>query len=113
MQYMVWKDADFAESQIEKTMDALFANGQLIHLLEPSEELRLHQAIDRLARLDEVDDMLLTRLRFAYNLHFDLPVELIESAKAGAGVPLGAQKTWLSLSKCCRQRKWAVPDITS
>ena len=97
MQYMVWKNADFAESQIEKTMDALFANGQLIHLLEPSEELRLHQAIDRLARLDEVDDMLLTRLRFAYNLHFELPVELIECAKAGAGVPLGRAKNLAQL----------------
>lgn len=85
MKCMIWKDTDFAKERIAHTADQIFANEQLIHLLEPSAILRLHQTIDRLSDLDDIDSMMLTRLRFACNLHFDLPVELRLSVKREAG----------------------------
>ena len=97
MRYVIWNDADFTEEKIASTADKILANEALIHLLEPSEELRLHQAIERMAKLDDIDNMMLTRLRFAYNLHFDLPVELRKCADAGTGVPVGEAKSFAEL----------------
>lgn len=97
MRYVIWNDADFREEKIASTADKILANEALIHLLEPSEELRLHQAIERMAKLDDIDNMMLTRLRFAYNLHFDLPVELRKCTDAGTGVPVGEAKSFAEL----------------
>ena len=97
MRYVIWNDADFREEKIKSTADKILANEALIHLLEPSEEFRLHQAIERMAKLDDVDSMMLTRLRFAYNLHFDLSVELRKCTDAGTGVPVGEAKSFAEL----------------
>ena len=97
MRYVLLKEADFQEGEIENTADQLFVNKKLIHLLESSKELRLHQAIERLEKLDEIYSMLLPRLRFAYNLHFDLPVELRKCTDAGTGVPVGEAKSFAEL----------------
>ena len=97
MKYVIWNEADFTEGKIESTADKILANEALIHLLEPSKGLRLHQAIDRMAKLDDIDNMMLTRLRFAYNLHFDLPVELRKCTDTGTGVPVGEAKNFAEL----------------
>ena len=55
MKYVIWNEADFTEGKIESTADKILANEALIHLLEPSKEFRLHQAIERMAKLDSLD----------------------------------------------------------
>lgn len=97
MKCMIWKDTDFTGENIKRTADEILANDERIHLLEPSETLHLHQAIDLLAAVDDIDNMMLTRLRFACNLHFELPAELRVSAKMGAGAPLGDVKSLAEL----------------
>ena len=97
MKCMIWKDTDFTGENIKRTADEILANDERIHLLEPSETLHLHQAIDLLAAVDDIDNMMLTRLRFACNLHFELPAELRVSAKTGAGAPLGDVKSLAEL----------------
>ena len=97
MKCMIWKDTDFTGENIKRTADEILANDERIHLLEPSETLHLHQAIDLLAAVDDIDNMMLTRLRFACNLHFELPAELRVSAKTGAGAPLGEVKSLAEL----------------
>ena len=96
MKCMIWKDTDFTGEKIEHTVDMLLGNAELIHLLEPSETLHLHQAIDLLADVDDIDNMMLTQLRFACNLHFELPVELRACMKRGS-VPLGEVKSLAEL----------------
>ena len=87
--YALWSAEDFAEGRIRETTRYICANANLIHLLQPCADLRLHEAIDGLARADNDVDML-TRARFAYNMRFTLPTELFSCEEGMKAKPVGA-----------------------
>ena len=96
--YALWSAEDFAEGRIRETARYICANVHLIHLLQPCADIRLHEAIDGLARADNDVDML-TRARFAYNMRFTLPTELFSYAEGAKVESVGAVQDLAGLIK--------------